>query len=88
MDNERNNKTLLIPTLVYQLTRSFPHTIPYISKAIVHDPMVLTKSLKTQMLNLIVQPLTVPPSGLPSPPKIIIIDGLEECITKHSKVTE
>ncbi|KAF8799040.1 hypothetical protein BYT27DRAFT_7202813 [Phlegmacium glaucopus] len=82
----RNDATLLIPTLSYQLTISIPEIVRHISMAIEIDPLIFHRSLEVQFEALILKPL----SALPSKhnhsskeskiyPRLIIIDGLDEC---------
>ncbi|KAF8799377.1 hypothetical protein BYT27DRAFT_6862444 [Phlegmacium glaucopus] len=87
----RNDATLLIPTLAYQLTISIPEIVDHISLAIERDPLIFDRSLEAQFEALILKPL----SALPSKhnhsskeskiyPRFIIIDGLDECNNDHN----
>ncbi|KAF8814948.1 hypothetical protein BYT27DRAFT_7054091, partial [Phlegmacium glaucopus] len=87
----RNDATLLIPTLAYQLTISIPEIVDHISLAIDRDPLIFDRSLEAQFEALILKPL----SALPSKhnhsskeskiyPRFIIIDGLDECNNDHN----
>ncbi|KAF8810784.1 hypothetical protein BYT27DRAFT_7185563 [Phlegmacium glaucopus] len=82
----RNDATLLIPTLAYQLAISIPEIVDHISSAIERDPLIFDRSIEAQFKALILEPL----SALPSKhnhsskeskyyPRLIIIDGLDEC---------
>ncbi|RXW24252.1 hypothetical protein EST38_g1614 [Candolleomyces aberdarensis] len=83
-DPTRNTVSAVIPTIAYQLGSNNPALREGISAAIVKDPLVFEKSLKTQMNKLIVNPIEhlspelskSEPSTLPY---AILIDGLDEC---------
>lgn len=80
---DRNNTSRLIPTIAYQLTTTIPEILGYVSSAIERDPLVFTRSLKAQLEVLILQPLrSFMRSGASRGklrPRLIIIDGLDEC---------
>jgi hypothetical protein len=65
----------LVPTLAYQLA----HTIPQVQQSIaavgLNDPAVFTRSLASQILELIVKPLRASPSP-EYQPKVVLIEGL------------
>ena len=76
---KRNSKDRLIPTLAYQLAQSIPGTRVYIEDAIERDPAIFNKNLQTQINTLLIKPLqSVSTQTIPLP-KLIIIDGLDEC---------
>ncbi|KAF8799383.1 hypothetical protein BYT27DRAFT_7120929, partial [Phlegmacium glaucopus] len=80
----RNDATLLIPTIAYQLTISIPGIVDHISLAIERDPLIFDRSLEAQFEALILEPLSALPSKHSRPskefyPRLIIIDGLDEC---------
>ncbi|KAF8800990.1 hypothetical protein BYT27DRAFT_7311356 [Phlegmacium glaucopus] len=83
----RNDKSRLIPTLVYQLCLSMPPIRKYVEDTSVQDPLVLTRSMDVQISSLMVNPLhrtlldDKDALSLHSGPKIIVIDGLNECGT-------
>jgi hypothetical protein len=82
-DGSRNCSQHLVPTLAYQVALLIPETRECISAAILHDPLVFTKSLPTQIELLLIGPLRpLINSGYFSDPnshRLIIIDGLDEC---------
>jgi len=53
----RNEKSLLITTLAYQLTVSIPIIRKHVGGALDTDPHLLSRSLEAQMLELIIKPL-------------------------------
>ncbi|KIM43687.1 hypothetical protein M413DRAFT_443595 [Hebeloma cylindrosporum] len=84
----RNNELLLISTLVYQLAHSFPEIRKIVESRIEHDPIVLSLSLEAQIEALLIEPLnrvlhTARAEGdeenFHSRPRLIILDGLDEC---------
>ena len=80
----RNNEKYLIASIAYQLAISIPITRSYIESAIQTDPAVFHRSLDTQIKTLIIQPLErgyaiVSPADVKQWPRLIIIDGLDEC---------
>ncbi|KAF9473515.1 hypothetical protein BDN70DRAFT_937375 [Pholiota conissans] len=81
-DPTRNHITPLIPTIACQMAITLPELKPYVEGAIERDPFLLDKSLATQFRLLIVTPLQALVSSgnlKPSSPRLIVIDGLDEC---------
>ena len=81
----RNDKTRLVPTLVYQLVKSIPEIRAHVFEALEHNPALFSCSINTQIQALIIKPLnaaaneeTLAPILL-SHPRLIILDGLDEC---------
>src|SRR5271168_2557695 len=76
----RGTKDRLVATLAYQLALSIPDTRTHIEDAIERDPTIFNKCIQTQIDTLLIQPLQYISSAeiVPSP-KLIIIDGLDEC---------
>ncbi|KAF8805049.1 hypothetical protein BYT27DRAFT_7193581 [Phlegmacium glaucopus] len=83
----RNDESRLIPTLVYQLCLSMPAIRKYVEDIVDRDPLVLSRSLEAQIRSLVADPLRRAllderdAISLRSGPKLIIIDGLDECGT-------
>ncbi|KAF9473573.1 hypothetical protein BDN70DRAFT_843349, partial [Pholiota conissans] len=81
-DPRRNHIIPLIPTIACQIAITIPEVKPYVEGAIERDPFLLDKSLATQFRHLIVTPLQaliVSGNLKPDSPRLIIIDGLDEC---------
>ena len=79
-----NNEKRLIASIAYQLSIFIPTTRSYIESAVQIDPAIFHRSLNTQIEMLIIQPLekvyaVVNPAGEKKWPRLIIIDGLDEC---------
>ncbi|KAF8809740.1 hypothetical protein BYT27DRAFT_7337130 [Phlegmacium glaucopus] len=82
--SSQNNEKHLISSIAYQLALSIPATRTYIESAVQKDPEIINKSLEAQIETLIIQPLenacaTVRRSVSRQWPRLIIIDGLDEC---------
>ncbi|KIM37667.1 hypothetical protein M413DRAFT_47349, partial [Hebeloma cylindrosporum] len=80
---ERNNEGSLIPTLVYQIYLAITEIRDFITTAVEHDPTILSRSLDAQIRALLVEPLSFSPVQLT--PKLIIIDGLDECVSPKAQ---
>ena len=82
----RNDKAPLVATLIYQLVTSIPEVRVHVLEAL-ENPALFSCSIKAQVHALIVKPLnavandeTLAPILL-SRPRLIILDGLDECRT-------
>ncbi|KAF8161616.1 hypothetical protein B0H34DRAFT_673507 [Crassisporium funariophilum] len=80
----RGDVKQLVPTLVYQLCQSMPEIRSYVEDVIEKDPLVVSRSVEAQFKGLIIEPLEralMDPlnATLLSRPRLIIIDGLDEC---------
>jgi hypothetical protein len=82
----RNIKDRLIATLAYQMTVSIPDTRALVEDAIQRDPAIFNKNLRIQIESLLIKPFqSVSTQTIPCP-KLIIIDGLEECSNSQAQV--
>ncbi|CAA7266370.1 unnamed protein product [Cyclocybe aegerita] len=86
----RNSEKLFVSTLAYQLAFAIPKMKPYIASSIREDPLIFQRSIKTQFTRFIVDPIIKisSPSGIDSEtpsPKLIIIDGLDECLNREGQ---
>ncbi|KAJ2912964.1 hypothetical protein MD484_g7449, partial [Candolleomyces efflorescens] len=77
---ERSSPARFIVTLTYQLFVSIPGLAPHIENAIKQNPMILTKALEVQMKKLIVEPFKALGDTTAMPNRLVIVDGLDECI--------
>ena len=81
----RNDKTLFVATLVYQLVISIPEIRAHVLEAMEQDPALFSRSIDAQIQALIVKPLNAVTNDevlaptLLSRPRLIILDGLDEC---------
>jgi len=87
----RNDKTPLVATLVYQLVTSIPEIRVHVLEALKENPALFSRSIEAQVHALIVKPLnavahdrTLAPILL-SRPRLIILDGLDECRTTSAQ---
>ena len=87
----RDDKTRLVATLVYQFVKSIPEMRAHVLEAVEGDPALFSCSIEAQIQALIVKPLnaiatdeTLAPTLL-SRPRLIILDGLDECRTTSSQ---
>ena len=87
----RNDKTRFVPTLIYQLVKSIPEIRAHVLEAVEQDPAIFSCSIDAQIQALIVKPLntaanekTLAPILL-SRPRLIILDGLDECSTASAQ---
>ena len=80
-DSTRNNGNDLIPTLVSQLVTILKKLAPFVEDRIAEKWDIFTKAYDIQIQELLVDPLLSLKSAdaLVSPPRLIVIDGLDEC---------
>ncbi|KAF9445136.1 hypothetical protein P691DRAFT_777783 [Macrolepiota fuliginosa MF-IS2] len=79
--NGWNNPEKFWPTIVYQIATKYPPFRDRIDAIILHDPLVLEKSIEVQFRELLVLPLRELKGmeGGVDEGAVIIIDGLDEC---------
>ncbi|KAJ2921454.1 hypothetical protein H1R20_g15640, partial [Candolleomyces eurysporus] len=82
---ERNSPARFIITLAYQFTMSIPELAPHIEAAVKRNPMVLNKALEVQLIKLIVEPFKSLGELDDMPHRLVIIDGLDECINSDQQ---
>ena len=78
----RNDETLVVSTLVYQLIQCSPEFRRLVAKAIEKDNIILSRPLEAQILTLVVGPLNEmfdDDARRDAIPNVIILDGLNEC---------
>ncbi|KDR74795.1 hypothetical protein GALMADRAFT_30904, partial [Galerina marginata CBS 339.88] len=89
-DSTRNHGRSLIATIAYQASLCFPDIRDRIIGTIEHDPLIFTRSLDSQILSLIIEPLqeriTSGYFNTVTPARIVVIDGLDECEDRKSQV--
>ncbi|KAL0564008.1 hypothetical protein V5O48_018047, partial [Marasmius crinis-equi] len=83
-DSTRNTMNSFVPTIAYQLSKS-PHLDPHLASAIdskiCSEPGILDCDWEEQFQQLIYEPCTqVQPNLWLSLPRLVIIDGLDECM--------
>ncbi|KAJ2915777.1 hypothetical protein MD484_g4651, partial [Candolleomyces efflorescens] len=82
---ERNSPARFIITLTYQLFVSIPELVPYIERAVKGDPMIFSKALEVQLMKLIIGPFKALGDTSHMPNRLIIVDGLDECINSDQE---
>ncbi|KAJ2921929.1 hypothetical protein H1R20_g15165, partial [Candolleomyces eurysporus] len=82
---ERNSPARFVITLAYQFTISIPELAPHIEAAVKRNPMVLNKALEVQLVKLIVEPFKSLGELGNMPYRLVIIDGLDECINSDQE---
>ena len=76
----RSNAARVFPTIAYQLAISVPEIRTFIERIVEDDPSIINKSRDIQLQKLIIEPhQAITPSESLNLPKVIIIDGLDEC---------
>ncbi|RXW19289.1 hypothetical protein EST38_g6567 [Candolleomyces aberdarensis] len=83
--DERNSPARFIITLAYQFTMSIPELAPHIEAAVKRNPMVLNKALEVQLMKLIVEPFKSLGELDDMPHRLVIVDGLDECINSDQQ---
>jgi hypothetical protein len=82
---ERNNPARFIVTIAHQLAMSIPELEPRIADAVARCPLVLKKALEVQLVKLIVEPFQALDNLQDMPNRLVIIDGLDECINSEQE---
>jgi len=82
----RNDNSRLIATIIWQLIRAIPEISEIVLSALERDPTLLSQTPATQMKALIIDPMNkVPMDLLANYPRLVIIDGLDECFPPESQ---
>ncbi|RXW22993.1 hypothetical protein EST38_g2887 [Candolleomyces aberdarensis] len=83
--SERNSPSRFIITIAYQLAQSIPELCPGIEVAIKSKPGVVKMTLESQLMELIVKPFKSLPHLAAMPNRLVIVDGIDECINSARK---
>ncbi|KDR78765.1 hypothetical protein GALMADRAFT_244314 [Galerina marginata CBS 339.88] len=90
-DPNRNHGRSLFPTIAYQLALAIPQIREKIATIIENDPLILTRSFSTQFQSLIAAPLQdfvrSDDSVGTDFRRLIVIDGLDECLDHKTQCT-
>jgi hypothetical protein len=87
----RSTKAPLVATLAYQLIISIPEIRACVLNAVEEDPAFFSRSIEAQVHALIIKPLNAVANNerlspiLLSRPRLIILDGLDECHTTSAQ---
>ncbi|KAJ2925224.1 hypothetical protein H1R20_g11876, partial [Candolleomyces eurysporus] len=83
VDSNRNTASTVVPTIAYQLGSNHPTLQRFVAAAVERDPLIFSRSLKTQMDTLVVHPFKnfqrSKDCDISTFPYAILIDGLDEC---------
>ncbi|RXW14846.1 hypothetical protein EST38_g11009 [Candolleomyces aberdarensis] len=82
---ERNSPARFIITIAYQLAMSIPELTLHIENAVKRNPMILRKTLEVQLMKLIVEPFKALGGLDDMPNRLVIVDGLDECINSDQE---
>jgi hypothetical protein len=83
--DERNSPARFIITIAYQLAMSIPELASHVDSAVKRNPMILRKALEVQLVKLIVEPFKALGDLTDIPNRLVIIDGLDECINSEQE---
>ncbi|KAF9553497.1 hypothetical protein CPC08DRAFT_226636 [Agrocybe pediades] len=88
-DSTRNHIGNLVATISYQISTCLPEFRDMVSAIIEDYPLIFKSSIKTQFSTLIVRPLSTILANCSTTssatPRLIIIDGLDECSAINSQ---
>ncbi|KAF9558797.1 hypothetical protein CPC08DRAFT_549250 [Agrocybe pediades] len=88
-DSTRNHVGQLVATLSYQICRVLPEFLDTVATFIEDDPLIFGRSIRTQISTLIIRPLSAilanGSTTSSTTPRLIIIDGLDECSDVNSQ---
>ncbi|KAF8198432.1 hypothetical protein BJ912DRAFT_1139998 [Pholiota molesta] len=84
-DPTRNSTASFIATLVYQLIQLIPQVQDEIFGIIENNPLIFAQSLKSQVENLIIQPLLLVRKHFKGF-FVVLIDGLDECTERAHQI--
>ncbi|KAJ2918741.1 hypothetical protein MD484_g1643, partial [Candolleomyces efflorescens] len=82
---DRNSPQRFIITIAYQLAVAIPELVPFIESSVKRNPMILRKTLETQVQKLIIEPFKALGELDDIPNRLIIVDGLDECIKSNQE---
>ncbi|TFK38260.1 hypothetical protein BDQ12DRAFT_631559, partial [Crucibulum laeve] len=85
-DPTRNNPTNLFPTIAYQLAMYSLNFKSHLETIIELDPSVITKAMDIQLQQLILLPFQPLNDVESTPSRVVVIDGLDECIDEKRQV--
>ncbi|KAF4613271.1 hypothetical protein D9613_010716 [Agrocybe pediades] len=90
-DTSRNHVEKLVATLSSQISIILPDFRDTVATLIENDPLIFNRSIRTQFSTLITRPLSMVlangnhPAASTVTPRLIIIDGLDECSSFESQ---
>ena len=89
-DSQRNTLKSFVASIAYCIALVVPGSKPIIESVVQMDPLIFRYSLETQLTKLVCEPLSkVLEQGhfCSTPlPRLIIVDGLDECLDEDSQI--
>lgn len=82
-DNTRNSLKHLVPSLAYEMTQQIPRTLDSVCRTIATNPLIFSSYLDRQVNDVLLQPLRLPHQLSSEGPRLIVIDGLDECLNTN-----
>jgi len=84
-DSSRNHINSVIATLAYKIALTVPEARPLIVATIENDPLIFHSGFAHQLQRLIIEPLHQLSQQGVVYPKVIVIDGLDECLNHNER---
>jgi len=85
-DKTRNHSRSFVSTIAYQICSISSAIRTMVSSVIEYDPLVFSRSLRTQLKLLVMDPLLANFANEPQrAPCLIVVDGLDECMDHASQ---
>ena len=78
-EGDRGGVSKFFTTLATQLVKTVPGLAPHVKNAIDDDPTIPTKTLRDQVTQLILKPLSQPQVAAKADTLVIVVDALDEC---------
>ena len=86
-DSTRNHSRSLVPTIIYQVCCLSPVVRQVVTTIIDNDPLIFNRTMREQLSALLIGPLASKYSNEPGlAPRVIVIDGLDECNNHTSQL--
>ena len=86
-DSTRNHKRTFVPTILYQVCFLNPFVRRVVTGIIDNDPLIFNRTLREQLSTLLIGPLASTfGTETMLVPRLIVIDGLDECESHSSQL--
>ena len=84
-DPKRNTMTPLVANIAYCVSCVIPEACKSINTVIEADPLVLSYTIEAQFNKLVLEPLRLLADQGYTFPRLVVIDGLDECLDAHAQ---
>jgi len=86
-DSSRNSSSSFIATIAYGIAQAIPSVQPLMDRVVDKDPLIFSRSLETQFVKLVLEPLVglYQDASHEPLPYVIVIDGLDECTQSNEQ---